>query len=494
MLPAFRYKTEPFAHQREAFELSRDFITFALLMEQGTGKTKVALDTLAYNYCSGRIAGLLLLAPNGVHRNWVNDEIPAHLMEEIPAKCVTWRSSKSKTKWHRTLVEELFAWDGLAVLAMNIDALLTEEGFTTALRFLKSRACLMAIDESTDIKTPGAKRTKRANNLGKHAVMRRILTGTPTGNGTPLDLYSQFAFLHKDIIGAPSYLAFKHEYAEWEPRRNAAGTRFEVPKVDDDGRPIYKNLDQLKSKIARRSYRKTKAEALPHLPPKLYTKHYFELSPEFRRYYDQMRDQYLIELQGLEVRAQMVIVRMLRLQQIASGYVPVDLAGDEDETREPIAMLPGENVRLERLIERVEGSTTQAIIWGRFRLDLDQIMKRLGRQRAVRYDGTVDDEDRERAKQAFKAGDRQFFVANAAAGGRGLTLNTATDVHCYTNYFGLERRQQLEDRAHRIGLKNAVLYHDYIAEESVDERIVQCLLNGQAVADLITGDSPKAWL
>lgn len=503
MRPTFTHHgPAPFAHQLAAFEQSRDFVTYALLMEQGTGKTKVALDTVAWNYCNGRIDGVLLLAPNGVHRNWVTDEIPRHVAPSLGCMGLVWRSGKARTKQHQRDVEALMGHKGLAVLAMNIDAILTEAGWNAAQHFLKVFKTFMIIDESTDIKAPGAKRTKRAWNLGKQAVMRRILTGTPTGNGTPLDLYAQFRFLHPDIIGAPTFLTFKHEYAEWEPRQNhSTGRRFEVLKQDAEGRPMFRNLEQLRAKIARRSFRITKAEALPNLPPKLYTPRYFELSLPYRRIYDQMRDEFRAELGGREVTANMVIVRMLRLQQITAGYLPLPLDVEwvngevvvhHEAKLEPI---PGENVRLELLLEDLAPLTTQAIIWARFQNDLTQILNRLQHiGPAVRYDGTVNERERARAKESFQSGVAQFFVANARAGGRGLTLNTATDVFFYNNYFGLELRQQAEDRAHRIGIKNAVLYHDYVAEDSVEERIVECLRNGYSIANLITGDNAQRWL
>ena len=51
----------------------------------------------------------------------------------------------------------------------------------------------MAVDESTTIKTPTAKRTKAILNLGKLAKYRRILTGSPVTK-SPLDLYTQCGF------------------------------------------------------------------------------------------------------------------------------------------------------------------------------------------------------------------------------------------------------------------------------------------------------------
>jgi N12 class adenine-specific DNA methylase len=76
---SYQFKTEPFAHQREALFRSMDAEYFGLLMEQRTGKSKVVLDNAAMLHRDGKINGLLIIAPNGVHRNWIADEIKIHL-------------------------------------------------------------------------------------------------------------------------------------------------------------------------------------------------------------------------------------------------------------------------------------------------------------------------------------------------------------------------------------------------------------------------------
>jgi len=60
-----RFKTKPYDHQLEAFNLSCEVESFALLMEQGTGKTKVIIDTAAHLFGLGRIDAVLVVAPNG---------------------------------------------------------------------------------------------------------------------------------------------------------------------------------------------------------------------------------------------------------------------------------------------------------------------------------------------------------------------------------------------------------------------------------------------
>ena len=77
---------------------------------------------------------------------------------------------------------------------MNVEALSTPKGTSFAYKFLASHRTLMAVDESTTIKNPDAKRTKNICALSKHAKYRRILTGSPVTK-SPLDLYTQCEFL-----------------------------------------------------------------------------------------------------------------------------------------------------------------------------------------------------------------------------------------------------------------------------------------------------------
>lgn len=474
------YKTKPFAHQYKAFEAGKDKPAFAYLMEQGTGKTKVTIDNAAYLFEQGGIDAMLVIAPNGVHRNWVDDELPTHMSDSANYKALIYRSGSVNTKRWKGDFEDLMEHQGLAVLAINIDAIITNNGKAILSRFLKERKVMGVIDESTDIKTPGAKRTKVARGMAKYMPYRRILTGTPTGNGNPLDMYSQFAFLDPDIIGQPNYTAFKHEYAIFESRP-IPGQRFPIQVVKE-----FKNLDKLQKAIGPYSFRVTKDEALD-LPPKLFVKRYFELSKEQRRIYNDLRTQFYAELASGEiVYAAQVLQRMTRQQQVACGYVGV-------EAGEPVRIIPGPNPRLEALKEVLEQYPGPTIIWCRFTKDIDLIMDLLG-DKAVRYDGSVTNADRDEGKRRFMSGEAEYFVGNPKAGGRGLTLHRAKNVVYYSSYFGLEVRQQSEDRAHRIGLEHPVTYIDIVGEETVDEKVITALRSGMNIANMITGDTAKEWI
>ena len=231
----YKFKTKPYKHQLTALEKSVDEKEYGYFMEMGTGKSKVLVDNMAILYDKGKINGALIIAPKGVYNNWYSQEIPTHLASHIKPKMVMWTASasKAKEKEYQTLFETGF---DLHVLIMNVEAFSTKKGTEFAFKFLRSHKTLMVVDESTTIKTPTSKRTKSILTLGKHAAYRRILTGSPVTK-SPLDLYSQCAFLDEELLGHVSYYAFRNRYAHMV-ERNFGGRRVQIVGS-------YKRLDEL---------------------------------------------------------------------------------------------------------------------------------------------------------------------------------------------------------------------------------------------------------
>jgi SNF2 family DNA or RNA helicase len=233
--------------------------------------------------------------------------------------------------------------------------------------------------------------------------------------------------------------------------------------------------------------RVTKDEVLD-LPPKLYQKRYVELTMKQKRHYNDLKTDYVtLVASGEEISAEMAVTRMLRLQQIVCGYLPFEDGCPEVED------IPGGNPRLSALVEMCDDLAHQAIIWARFRADIDRIMSRL-EGRGVRVDGSVVGRDRQDAIEAFKEGTYQFLVANPAAAGTGYTLTEAKTVFYYSNSFKLVDRLQSEDRAHRIGQENAVEYVDFVAAGTIDQYIVKALREKLDVASYINGDILRDWI
>ena len=207
----YPFKTEPYTHQLAALELSWEKIEYAYFMEMGTGKSKVLIDNAAMLFDAGKMQGLVIIAPKGVYRNWSEKEIPTHLPDHIPTRIGVWSSrlTKDVKKQLNTLFEPN---DELNILVMNIDAVITKKGNLLLDKFLNTRISMLAVDESTIIKSPSARRTKAMIKLSKFARYRRILTGSPVTK-SPLDMFSQCDFLNPHLLGFSSYYSFRNRFA-----------------------------------------------------------------------------------------------------------------------------------------------------------------------------------------------------------------------------------------------------------------------------------------
>ena len=458
----YMFETKPFEHQRRAFYMSRDKDNFALLMEQGTGKTKIIIDTAAYLYAKSKITALVIIAPNGVHRNWLRNEIPFHLPEWCPRKTIYYSASMKKKDMEEWAGVQKSS-DSLKVFSFNVEGFVSKKAQNLISKIMISENVLLVVDESSRIKRPGAKRTKFITQIGKQAKYRRILTGTPVTKG-PEDVYSQFKFLDPYILGYESFYSFRARYCVmggFENRQIIA----------------YNNIDELTKNIEGHSYRVLKKDCLD-LPDKIYQRAYVELSEAQRRLYNTMKDDWVADHQEDTIEAPEAITRLLRLQQITCGWFPSETPVPIDE----------KNPRLELLKELLSDIDGKVIIWARFRADLKAIEDELGKL-AVAYHGGVSNDARANAVDSFQNDPKiKYFVGQPQSGGIGLTLTAASYAIYYSNSFDLEVRLQSEDRCHRIGTTNNVTYIDIEANKTIDKKIIKALRDKKSLADMVTKD------
>ncbi len=475
----YKFKTDPYAHQLSALEKSWDREEFAYFMEMGTGKSKVLVDNIAMLYDKGKINGALIIAPKGVYNNWYTQEIPNHLASHIQPKMVLWTAStsKSKQKEYDSLFETGY---DLHILIMNVEAFSTKKGLDFAGRFLRTHRTMMAVDESTSIKTPTAKRTKSILSIGKLANYRRILTGSPVTK-SPLDLYTQCAFLNEHLLGFTSYYTFRNRYATMLDR-NFGGRRVQIVGG-------YKRLDEL-SKILKAFSDRVLKENCLDLPEKVYVERQVELTDEQSKAYSTMKSAALASIKGKMATAPHILTQMMRLHQITCGHLKSD-----DGTITEI-----KNNRLEELLDVLDEIEGKAIIWANYIYDIEHIVsvikKKHGENSVVQYYGAVSSDKRQEAIQKFQDTNSaaRFFVGNPQTGGYGITLTAANTVIYYSNGYDLEKRLQSEDRAHRIGQKKSVTYVDLVTPKTVDEKIKKALRKKINIATEIMGEDLREWI
>ena len=462
----------------DALETSWNRETYAYFMEMGTGKTKVLIDNMSMLYDKGKIDGALIVAPKGVIGTWFKQEIPAHLVDHVENKAILWQALINKTQ--KAKLDSLFQVDDdLHILIMNVEAFSTEKGVQFAQKFLLSHKTLMAIDESTTIKNPKAKRTKNILRLSKQAKYRRILTGSPVTKN-PLDLYSQCEFLDPYLLDFQSYYAFRNRYAEMRTA-NFYGRSVQIVAK-------FRHLEELAEKLKPFSFIVLKEDCLD-LPAKTFMKREIELSKEQKEVYKQMKKMALAFFNGKGVTTATALTQIMRLQQITCGHFTAD-----DGSIQNI-----KNNRLSELMNILDEIEGKAVIWAHFQHDVKNIIKEIqkvhGPGSVVDYYGLTPKDIRQNNIEKFQTNDEvKYFVGTPATGGYGITLTAASTMIYYSNGYDLEKRLQSQDRIHRIGQKKPVTYIDIIAEDTVDNRIVKALRKKINIASEVMGEELRDWI
>ena len=420
----YKFKTQPYEHQLKALTMSWDKEYFAYFMEMGTGKSKVLIDNIAMLYDKGKINGALIVAPKGVVGTWYLNQIPDHLPDHIEHKNVLWKPNITRKQNLR--LKSLFeTGTDLHILIMNVEAFSTTKGCEFAKKFLDSHRTLMAVDESTTIKNPDAKRTKNICNLSILSKYRRILTGSPVTK-SPLDLYKQCDFLKEELLGHGSYYTFRTRYAIMKTA-NFGGKSVQIVVG-------YRNLDELSEKLRPFSYRVLKDDCLD-LPDKIYMKRTVQLSSEQKKVYEQMKQMALAEMNGKMMSTATVLTQLMRLHQITCGHFTAD-----DGSIQKI-----KSNRLDELMDVLEEIEGKVVIWAHYQNDVETIVehlkKKYGDNSIVDYYGRTRPENRQSNIDKFQKDEGcRFFIGTPATGGYGITLTQASNVIYYSNGYDLEKR------------------------------------------------------
>lgn len=481
----FTPRLPPISHQARVMSESARRPYFGLFWEQGTGKTKTLIDNAALLLVLGEIDRGFVLAPNGVHRNWHVEELPKHWPADVPEYVsFSWDTTKAASKAHQAAFQDFLSHRApMKWLCMSYDGLMTKEGKQASWDFIRKGKVFYAGDESQRIKTPDAALTKRAIASSVYAPYRRIASGTPMD--TPLDIYSQMRFLDPEFwirsCGIGSFVAFRARFGQYETRYGAGGRTYKQLIG-------FQYLEELQEVLATASDRVLKEDVLD-LPKKTYKRVFHQLTNAQRAAYEELKAEALTILESGElVTAEMALVLDLRLTQIGCGHITPSAGA------KPVPF--DVNPRADIFATTLEDLTRPAIVWGRFVEDVrvcEELARKVGR-RPVVYDGSHP----ERSMDAFHSGKADTIIANIESSmTEGYTLNEAKYVLYYSNSPKLIKRQQSEDRPHRIGQNETVTYIDFLAERTLDAKKLRDLQKKRELTGGVLGDpgaTLKAWL
>ena len=461
----YKPKTPPYDHQERALAKARSRAAFALFMEQGTGKTKVAIDRAGELFCAGQITGVLVVAKKGVHRQWIESQIPEHFGAD-------W----SGYYWQGGKFVEAHSGSGLVWKSINFDGAKTPKGKAACLEFIRAHGgrVMIVADETQEIKNARSARHIALEELKRNQTVpyRLALTGTPIARDLT-DEWAQLRWLDERILGIRYVSAFRNEYCIMGGY---------------EGREVvgHKNMERFREKVDSSTFRATKDEL--GILPKAYRRWAFDLSAEQKRVIRSLRQELISQIDSGEiVSASTAAVAMVKIQQASNGFVV-----DEDGTPRNL----GANPRAEALLEILDAYPGKTIVWARFRRDIELIRKALASEgiSCAEYHGGTPDAERAANVAAFldPSGPR-IFLSNPQAGGTGLNLQgDCRHAIYYSNSFSAIDRWQSEDRIHRIGTSGVVTYTDLTAKGSIDAAILSNLKRKKGISDMALGDIREA--
>jgi SNF2 family DNA or RNA helicase len=421
-------KTTLEKHQQEAVEKLGKLKVGALYMEQGTGKTRTAIQLAVDRLNAGKIDMVLWLCPCNV-KTTIHNELIKHLGQP----------------------RREFVICGIETLSTSV------KWNSLLLQLVLSKRVFLIVDESLLIKNHRALRTQNIMRLADHCTYKLILNGTPISKNEA-DLFAQWSLLDWRILGYKSFYEFARNHIRWSdlyPR-----------KIDR-----ILNADYLTQRIEPYTYQITKDSAY-NLPGKKYRSYYFYLTEEQKQHYRDIGE-YFLNLLTQMVPDEWHVYQMFNaLTAVISGR-RVNFKGKR-YTTQPFFKNGLDNPRIVELLE-VLPKDEQAIIFTEYHHEVEDILTAL-QGKGVEYSGKITSKRRNRNMQAFRAGRFSFLVTNKACGAFGLNLQFCHNLIFYSNNWDYATRIQAEDRVHRRGQTQPVTITDIVASGTIDENIVKCLM------------------
>lgn len=412
----------------------------------------------------GKVERLLIVAPTSVVAVW-----PKELQEYAKFK-YTCKTLLGEKKQRIKQIDDLlkFPFRALKVAVINYESTWRPEILEKLKEF---DADMVIADESQRIKTYDAAQSKAMHELGDQARYKLILSGTPVQTAA-IDIWSQYRFLDKTVFG-DNFFKFRGRYAIMGGYGNK--------KIVG-----YKDLEGLIKKEHSIAFRVTKDEALD-LPEQTFETRKIQFSQKEKNLYERIKKDSYAELDGGgHITATTVLTRLLRLQQLAGGFLV------QDDAQKPQLVSRAKLDALADIIEDyVIGSGKKLVIFARFIAEVKAIMeladKVLPKElKQVAIYGDIKKEDRGDIVKQFQEDPKTvLFIGQIDTAGTGITLTAADTCVYYSKNFNYATYSQSLSRIHRIGQRNCCTYIDLEIEGTIDELISKALSRKEDMAKTV---------
>ena len=485
-------------YQKVALMCCLEQESFGLFMEQGTGKTAIAVSRINVEARRKRADGrdmyrALIVCPQQVRANWDRE---LERFSIYPGKVSIIKGTKlcrSKALIEGFRDEDDCDWSACIISTDSVSR--TWE----ALRLMPWD--LVILDESHYIKSNKSNRSKFMHKFNEiRCEQRMILTGTPICN-TIFDLWSQFEFLGRGASGFKTFENYRGFHGKFHNEERAG--RSPIQKLIG-----IRALPLVQERLTRMAFMITKEDAALNLPDKVYDLAEVDMTPAQQKIYDQISAELVVQIDEIleketdmddSMTVEHVLTKLLRLAQICSGHVrwdPVcDPGTNEIVTPARVEQIPGGNPKIDYLVKELKEKgendpNGKTIIWCSFIEDMRALSTRLHDEgiNHVGYHRVTHPEHRVRdarvAEQRMNLDPEcKVFIGNPASAAEGLNIigydrenpeasDTRTNwVVYFSSNWSMVQRSQSEDRAHRRGTRDNVRITDLMIPETIDEEI-----------------------
>lgn len=419
--------------------------------DMGLGKTVQVLSYLLAMKQNGQTLPSLIVCPASLVLNWA-EECQKFTPE---LSCVVVDGDAG----HRAELAE--SWPAADLVVTSYDLLRRDEALYEGQEFY---ACIL--DEAQAIKNHTTQKYKAVCKV--RSRVRFALTGTPVENRLG-ELWSIFSFL------MPGYL----------PPYKSFCSRFEKPIVQEEDQTAVRRLNQLTGPFI---LRRMKSDVLKELPPKTENVYRIELEEEQRKLYLAAVVDAREKLQAAKPEDKMAVFAVLmRLREICCDP---RLIADNWE---------GGSAKLDACAELVSSAVEgghRILLFSQFTSMLELLAKRLDAEGISHFtlQGSTPKPVRAELVRRFNGGEVSVFLISLRAGGTGLNLTAADIVIHYDPWWNVAAQNQATDRAYRIGQQNPVQVYKLIAQDTIEEKIVELQQAKQSLADTVTGTADGAIL
>ena len=452
--------SERWQNQQEAFEFAMQNPSCMLDMEMGTGKTRVAIDVA---FARKSVFDILIVCPKAVVPVWREN------LEKFVEDKNTWQCWDQQKGTIKTKVEDLRKWRSEAKPGVKRFIILNYDSVWRAPMgdyITKCGMDMVILDESHRAKAAGSKVSKYLAVLGRYTKYKMCLSGTPMAN-SPLDVYGQYRFLDRTIFGTNHY-QFLQEYAIMGgPER-----RFVVG---------FRNQQTLNRKFKSIAYTCKMSDVadrikLPDaLPP---TSQKVQLPARDMKVCRELAEDFIAECGNSNIVVKNVLGKLLRLQQIASGFCLVQDSPMDDPRVEEL-----NSAKEDMLAEMLSDISPFApvVVFCVFRHDIAAIIRAAteAKREAFEISGSANQ------LTEWKQSKGGVLVVQIQAGAEGIDMTNSNHAIYYSIPHSLALYNQSKARLYRPGQKNPVSFCHLLAEGTIDEAMYKSLIKKEDVIESI---------